>query len=114
MRLRRLTAEPAEIAAKALLCVLCALCGSGVLVLRAQSPVATRLAVLQAEDRRAPTPRDLAVIRSGARSPDAQTMRVAIRALGRLERPSLIPDITPALKNALPEIRSEAANAKPC
>ncbi len=91
--------------------MLCGLCGSGVFVARAQSPVTTRLAVLQAEDRRAPTPRDLAVIRSGAHSSDAQTMRVAIRALGRLERPSLIPDITPALRNAFPEIRSEAANA---
>ena len=35
---------------------------------------------------------------------------IAIRALGRLERPALIAD-SPALRNALPEIRSEAANA---
>ena len=33
------------------------------------------------------------------------------RALGRLERPSLVPDILTILKNPLPEIRSEAANA---
>jgi cyclophilin family peptidyl-prolyl cis-trans isomerase/HEAT repeat protein len=71
----------------------------------------TRLAVLQAEDRRAPTPRDLAIIRSGLHSGDAQTMLIAVRALGRLERPSLLPDITPSLHNALPEIRAEAATA---
>ena len=70
-----------------------------------------RVAILVAEDRRAPTPRDLAVIRAGLHSPDAQTERIALRALGRLERPSLIPDIVPALKASLPEIRAEAANA---
>ena len=104
-------AKPAEPAEAWFFCVLCALCVLLVVFARAQAPATTRLAVLQAEDRRAPTPRDLAVIRSGAHSPDAQTMRVAIRALGRLERPSLIPDIAPALRNAFPEIRSEAANA---
>ena len=72
---------------------------------------ATRLAVLQAEDRRAPTARDLAIIQSGARSGDGQTVRVAVRALGRLERPSVIADITPALRHPLPEVRTEAANA---
>ena len=75
------------------------------------APRTTRLAVLQAEDRRAPTPRDLAIIRSGLHGGDAQTVRVAVRALGRLERPALIPDIIPSLRHALPEIRSEAANA---
>jgi cyclophilin family peptidyl-prolyl cis-trans isomerase/HEAT repeat protein len=110
------TAEIAEIAKKALLCVLCVLCGFFCVVARAQDaasapPRATRLAVLQAEDRRARTPRDLAIIRSGLHGGDAQTVRVAVRALGRLERPALIPDLTPSLRNALPEIRSEAANA---
>src|SRR5262245_56286980 len=71
----------------------------------------TRLALLQAEDRRAPTATDLATLRSGAHSPDPQTRRLAIRALGRLERASVIADIAPALKHELPEIRSEAANA---
>jgi peptidyl-prolyl cis-trans isomerase B (cyclophilin B) len=64
-----------------------------------------------AEDRRAPTPGDLAVIRAGARSGDPQTVRIAVRALGRLERPELIADIVPSLKHSLPEIRGEAANA---
>ena len=80
----------------------------GVQTARAQ---VTRLAVLQAEDRRAPTASDLAILRSGAHSGDPQTARLAVRALGRLEQPALILEITPFLKNAFPEIRSEAANA---
>src|SRR5258706_6473422 len=62
-----------------------------------------RLAILQAEDRRAPTAQDVAIIRSGVRSADAQTARVAVRALGRLERPALIPDILPPLSALVPE-----------
>jgi cyclophilin family peptidyl-prolyl cis-trans isomerase/HEAT repeat protein len=96
------------------LCVLCALCVPTAGVSRAQtrrSPAETRLAILQAEDRRAPMLRDLATIRAGARSGDPLTARIAVRALGRLERPELIADITPSLRHALPEVRSEAANA---
>ena len=72
---------------------------------------ATRLAIVSAEDRRASTAGDLARIGSGTRSRDAQTVRIAVRALGRLERPELIGDIVPILKHPLPEIRAEAANA---
>lgn len=36
---------------------------------------------------------------------------MAVRALGRLERPELIPDIVPSLRRAAPEVRAEAANA---
>ncbi len=75
----------------------------------AQPPA--RLAILVAENRRAPAPRDLAVIRAGLHSPDADTCRVAVRALGRLERPALISDIVPLLKSPWPEVRAEAANA---
>ena len=71
----------------------------------------SRLAVLQAEDRRAPTANDLAILRSGAHGGDAQTTRMAVRAMGRLERPALIADVTPFLRHALPEIRIEAATA---
>jgi cyclophilin family peptidyl-prolyl cis-trans isomerase len=111
------TGEHAEIATqKIFLCVLCALCGFFFVVVHAQdeppaAPRTSRLAVLQAEDRRAQTPRDLAIIRSGLHGGDAQTVRVAVRALGRLERPALIADLIPSLRHALPEIRSEAANA---
>src|SRR6185436_5486512 len=92
------------------LCVLCFLCALCV-VARAQGGGTTRFAILEAEDRRAPTARDLTVLRSGARSGNAQTARVAVRALGRLERPALAADIVPALRHPLPEVRSEAANA---
>src|SRR5262245_37978904 len=71
----------------------------------------TRLAVLQAEDRRAPTPGDVAILRSGSRSGDVQTARSAARALGRLERPSLIPDIVVLFRHPMSEVRAEAANA---
>ncbi len=72
---------------------------------------ASRLAILQAEERRAGSAADLATIRAGARSADPQTVRIAIRALGRLERPALIPDILPALTSRYAEVRAEAANA---
>ncbi len=75
------------------------------------APRVSRLAILQAEDRRAPTAHDLAVIRSGLHGGDDQTTRIAVRALGRLERPSLIADIASALRHPLPEVRAEAANA---
>jgi len=81
---------------------------------RAQEPApprTTRLAVLQAEDRRAQTPRDLALLRSTAHSSDDIAARAAVRALGRLERPSLIPDILLALRHSVADIRIEAATA---
>ena len=77
----------------------------------AQSLAATRVNILQAEDRRAPTPNDVAIIRAGARSADPQTARIGLRALGRLERPALIPDIAPGLRHSAPENRAEAATA---
>ena len=72
---------------------------------------ATRLAIVAAEDRRAPTPGDLASFEPVRAAEMPQTVRIAVRALGRLERPELIADIVPSLKHALPEIRAEAANA---
>ena len=80
-------------------------------VLDAQTVPAARVNVLAAEDRRAQLPRDLATLRAAARSRDPQTARLAVRALGRLERTDVIADITPALRHPLPEVRSEAANA---
>lgn len=77
----------------------------------AQVVNAARLAILQAEDRRAATAADLATIRAGVASGDPVTARVAVRALGRLERPALVPDIVPALGRPYPDLRAEAANA---
>src|SRR5262245_16709571 len=90
--------------------VLCVLCGCLCASPRAFAQTA-RLAILEAEDRRAPTAGDLATIRAGARSRDPETAVLAVRALGRLERPGLVPDILPSLRNQLPEVRAEAANA---
>ena len=70
-----------------------------------------RVAVLAAEDRRAATPADLTRLRTGARGSDPQTARLAVRALGRLERPALIPDILPALDSRFADVRTEAAHA---
>src|SRR5438477_9500293 len=75
----------------------------------AQAP--SRLAILAAEDRRAPTAHDLATIRSGIHSRELETARIAVRALGGLERQELIPDLVPLLKSSVAEIRAEAANA---
>lgn len=77
----------------------------------AQTAQATRLLILQAEGRSSPTSKDLALIRTATRSADADTARIAVRALGRFERVSLIPDLFPALRHRLPEVRAEAANA---
>ncbi len=77
----------------------------------AGDPAAARLAILVAEDQRAPTAHDLAIIRAGLHGQNVEAIRIAVRALGRLERPELIPDIIPLLKSALPEVRAEAANA---
>ena len=70
-----------------------------------------RLAILRADERRAATAADLVTLRTGMRSRDPQTAILAIRALGRLERPALVADIVPALDFGCPEVRAEAANA---
>src|SRR6184192_4899622 len=67
-----------------------------------------RLAVLQAESRGGAATRDLAAIRAGVGSGDPQTVRIALRALGRLQKPALIADLTPALRHSFPEVRAEA------
>ncbi len=78
---------------------------------QAQTVPPARVNILLAEDLRAPTPRDLAILQAGARSLDGQTAKIALRALGRLERPSVISAIVPALDHPFPENRAEAANA---
>ena len=77
----------------------------------AQSTPTIQLAIIQAEERGATAPRDLVVLRSGTRSGTIETVRMAVRALGRIERPAQIPDILPSLRHPLPEVRVEAANA---
>jgi cyclophilin family peptidyl-prolyl cis-trans isomerase len=77
----------------------------------ARAQATRRLAVIEAEGRGAPTARDLATIRAAARSVDPDTAEMAVRALGRLQRPALVADIVLGLRFRLPEVRAEAAHA---
>ncbi|MDE3154962.1 MAG: peptidylprolyl isomerase [Acidobacteriota bacterium] len=79
---------------------------------RAQEASArSRALLLQAEDSRAATSRDLNRLLADARSRNATLQRLAIRAIGRLERPDLARYVYPHLAAPLPETRMEAANA---
>ena len=77
----------------------------------AAAQVATRLDIVEAEAHGAASSRDLLILRSGTHSGDSETARMAVRALGRIERPSALPDILLQLRHSLPEVRAEAANA---
>jgi HEAT repeats len=68
-------------------------------------------AILVAEDRRAPTAEDLAVITSGLACASPRTRRIAVRAQGRLERAALVQAIQPLVTDPSPAVRVEAANA---
>ena len=63
--------------------------------------------LLQAEDARPATAAGLAAIKEGLAGPGRRT---AVRAIGRLERPEMIPLLAPALNDGV-GIRAEAANA---
>ncbi|HJU43830.1 MAG TPA: peptidylprolyl isomerase [Vicinamibacterales bacterium] len=63
--------------------------------------------MLQAEDARPATEAGLAAIKEGLAGPGRRT---AVRAIGRMERPEMIPLIAPALNDGV-GIRAEAANA---
>ena len=67
--------------------------------------------MLAAEDSRADTDEGLAPIVAGLDSPSSETRQVAVRALGRLERPALVPLIVPLLQDTAAAVRAEAANA---
>src|SRR5215831_8583984 len=70
-------------------------------------PGVSEVAVLAAEERGASSGRDIAILRAGVRSRDPQTTRVAVRAVGRLERPELIADLLPSLRSPVADIRAE-------
>jgi cyclophilin family peptidyl-prolyl cis-trans isomerase/HEAT repeat protein len=69
------------------------------------------IAVLKAEEQRAPTPQDVAVLVDAARSSMPPIQDAAIRALGRLERRDVITDLLPYLRAARADARREAATA---
>ena len=63
--------------------------------------------MLQAEDARPTSEAGLAAIKEGLAGPGRRT---AVRAIGRMERPEMIPLVAPALNDGV-GIRAEAANA---
>ncbi|CAN5689461.1 peptidylprolyl isomerase [soil metagenome] len=67
--------------------------------------------LLALEDARAPNPGDVDRIAEALTHPEPGIRRVAVRALGRLERPELVERIVPALDDVDPVVRTEAANA---
>ena len=67
--------------------------------------------MLIAEDQRASTDADLTPLKQGLRSPDVMERRQAVRAIGRLERPDLMPIISPLLTDRHPDVRMETVNA---
>jgi cyclophilin family peptidyl-prolyl cis-trans isomerase len=84
---------------------------SGQVRASAASIQAARQAIFEAEDRRAPTEAELEVLRNGARHPNEAVQRMAVRALGRLERPALASDIQPLLSSPFASVRAAAAEA---
>lgn len=67
--------------------------------------------VMIAEDHRAATPAELSVLRAAAASGEAGVRAVAVRGIGRLERPDLIPDLLQSLEDDEPAVRRAAAFA---
>ena len=67
--------------------------------------------MLLAEDARAQTDAELSSLRQGLTNRDVAIRLQAVRAIGRLERPDLIPALTRPLADENIEVRIEAANA---
>jgi cyclophilin family peptidyl-prolyl cis-trans isomerase/HEAT repeat protein len=72
---------------------------------------ALRERMLIAEDQRAATDAELAPLRQGLGSRDPATRRQAVRAIGRLERPELMPLVSRHLTDPHNDVRIEAVNA---
>ena len=67
--------------------------------------------LLAAEDSRAPTPAEVALLTDGLHASHAMLRQMAARGLGRLEREALIPAIEPVLADPDPAVRTTAADA---
>ena len=77
----------------------------------ASPEAALRLAILTAEHNRARTEAELAVLTQATKNRDPEIQRLAVRALGRLERPEVAELILPLLDAANPLVRRDAAAA---
>jgi cyclophilin family peptidyl-prolyl cis-trans isomerase len=93
-----------------LLAALCA-CESSSVSSRPADEAELLHAILIAEDSRSPDPRALAPLAEGIEHANPEIRRVTVRALGRLERADLIPQIQPLLQDPDAAVRAEAANA---
>jgi cyclophilin family peptidyl-prolyl cis-trans isomerase/HEAT repeat protein len=67
--------------------------------------------MLDAEDARATDSAGIAPLLAGLRSSDVATRRVAVRALGRLERVENLSALEPMMSDPSPVVRAEAINA---
>ena len=67
--------------------------------------------ILAAEDARATSDSELEPILLGVESSSPETRQIAVRALGRMERPEMVSRIAPLLSDSIPFVRAEAANA---
>jgi cyclophilin family peptidyl-prolyl cis-trans isomerase len=67
--------------------------------------------VLVAEDSRSGDPVTIQVLVDATRDADSRLRRMAVRALGRLERPALADRIAPVLQDSDAAVRREAVNA---
>jgi cyclophilin family peptidyl-prolyl cis-trans isomerase len=74
-------------------------------------PAVTRAAIIEAEDARAATADQLQALTIAAASGPVPLQILAVRALGRLERPGLIATLVPLLDAPPASVRAEAANA---
>ena len=75
------------------------------------SDVALRAAIIDTEDARAAGPEGLQPLEEGLGSADSDIQRLAVRAVGRLEKPETIGLIAPLLASSDPNVRAEAVNA---
>ena len=73
--------------------------------------LAFRQSMFEAEDSRGADPAGLATLLAGLESPDPEIRRLAVRALGRLERADLSGRIVQLIDGAPPAVRAEAVNA---
>jgi len=78
---------------------------------RSEADAALLHRILEAEDARAPDAEALDTLFEGLASTSPEVRRIAVRALGRLERDDLTDRIAPLLDDGEPAVRSEAANA---
>jgi cyclophilin family peptidyl-prolyl cis-trans isomerase len=67
--------------------------------------------MLASEDARGSGSDGIAPLIEGLASPNPALRRIAVRALGRLETDTLVPNIAPLLQDSSADVRAEAANA---